>query len=134
MVPGTLVWLEAVPLTANGKVDRDALSAYEPPGRGDLSSDYRGPGTPVEQWLAEMWGDLARTSPVGVDDDFFELDGHSLMAVRIIVEISARTGVEIDPQELYAGPTIAELAGLITAGAPGQADTGGDEDRKPAGE
>ncbi|MFI2764550.1 amino acid adenylation domain-containing protein [Streptomyces echinatus] len=117
MIPAGLVWLEALPLTANGKVDRDALTAYAPPGRGDLSSDYRGPGTPVEQWLAEMWGDLTQTSPVGVDDDFFELGGHSLMAVRIIVEISGRTGVEIDPQDFYACPTIAELAELIAAGA-----------------
>ncbi|MBC2906551.1 non-ribosomal peptide synthetase [Streptomyces cupreus] len=134
MIPAVLVWLEALPLTANGKVDRDALSAYEPPGRGDLSSDYRGPGTPLEQWLTEMWGDLTRTSPVGVDDDFFELGGHSLMAVRIIVEISARTGVEIDPQDFYACPTIAELTELITADAPEQADMRSDEDRKSAGE
>ncbi|GHD79141.1 hypothetical protein GCM10010317_099390 [Streptomyces mirabilis] len=118
MIPAVLVWLEALPLTVNGKVDRDALTAYAPPGRGDLSSDYRGPGNPLEQWLAEMWGDLTQTSPVGVDDDFFELGGHSLMAVRIIVEISDRTGVEIDPQDFYACPTISELAGLIAAGAP----------------
>ncbi|SBU91164.1 amino acid adenylation domain-containing protein [Streptomyces sp. Ncost-T6T-1] len=136
MIPAALVWVDALPLTVNGKVDRDALTAYAPPGRGDLSSDHRDPGNPLEQWLAEMWGDLTQMSPVGVDDDFFELGGHSLMAVRIIVEISARTGVEIDPQDFYARPTISELAGLISDGVHAQAARGargaGDVDQRPS--
>ncbi|MEU8501947.1 non-ribosomal peptide synthetase [Streptomyces lavendulae] len=133
LIPAALVWLEALPLTANGKVDREALYEYQPPGRGDLSSKYRGPASPLEQWLAEMWGDLTQTSPVGVDDDFFELGGHSLMAVRIIVEIGDRTGVEIDPQDFYACPTIAELSDLIAAGRPLGANRSVG-DREPAGE
>lgn len=113
MIPATFRWLDQLPLTANGKVDRKRLAADTMPGRPELSTDYRAPSTGTERWLAQLWADLMQLEQVGVDDDFFELGGHSLMATRITVEIGARYGHTMPAVAFYEDPTIAQLATLI---------------------
>ncbi|WNV84701.1 non-ribosomal peptide synthetase [Umezawaea sp. Da 62-37] len=119
MIPARFVRVDELPLTANGKVDRSALAALALPDRGDLSTDYRAPATPLESWLAELWADLLQVERVGVDDDFFEIGGHSLMAVRLTSEIFDRHEVDVPIHTYYENPTVAELAALIARGCQG---------------
>ncbi|MCP4662247.1 MAG: amino acid adenylation domain-containing protein, partial [bacterium] len=122
MVPASFVVLDALPLTAHGKVDRAALSrrAAAAPAvkRAQLATDFAAPRTVAEEMLAEIWtqllGDRAPGSPqVGVDDNFFDLGGHSLLAVRVISRVRQAFGVEIALRELFAAPTVAGLAARI---------------------
>src|SRR5581483_7491526 len=83
MVPSALVPLEAVPVTANGKLDRKALPA--PDGaRADLAESYVAPDGPVEEAIAVAWSDVLRVECVGRNDDFFDLGGHSLLALKML--------------------------------------------------
>jgi acyl carrier protein len=81
----------------------------------ELSSDYRAPGTPLEEELAAMWREFLHVEPVGVDDDFFELGGHSLLAADLLVATERAAGVHVPARTLYLQPTIAELAEAIDA-------------------
>ncbi|CAM4456833.1 non-ribosomal peptide synthetase [Nocardia ninae] len=113
MIPAAFQWLDQLPLTGNGKIDRKRLATTVMPGRPELSTEYRAPSTDTEAWLAQLWGDLMQLDTIGVDDDFFELGGHSLMATRITLEIGARYGQTVPPVAFYEDPTIAQLSVLI---------------------
>ncbi|MEV4068053.1 phosphopantetheine-binding protein, partial [Nonomuraea dietziae] len=100
--------MAALPLTPGGKLDRNALP---PPDWSRAVAAYRAPTTPVEAELAELWGEvLGLGEPVGVDDDFFDLGGHSLAAGRIIARIQSRFAVEAPILVLFENPTVAGLA------------------------
>ncbi len=100
MVPAAVLSLASFPLAPSGKVDRRALPA---PGRGRpaLSTDYAPPSTPEEQILAAVWAEILGLDAIGIDDDFFELGGDSLLAVRITVRAREALGREIDLQSLF---------------------------------
>ncbi|MEU4545899.1 non-ribosomal peptide synthetase [Nonomuraea dietziae] len=109
MVPGRLVVMAALPLTPGGKLDRNALPP--PDWSRAVAAVYRAPATPVEAELAELWAEvLGLGEPVGVDDDFFDLGGHSLAAGRIIARIQSRFAVEAPILALFENPTVAGLA------------------------
>src|SRR3546814_12620912 len=81
MVPLHWLWLDRLPLNANGKLDRKALPALE---IGQLQSqDYQAPGNELEQTLADIWAPVLKVARAGVRDHFFELGGHSLLAPQI---------------------------------------------------
>ncbi|MGB5747827.1 MAG: phosphopantetheine-binding protein [Desulfobacterales bacterium] len=113
MVPGAFVLLEKMPLTRNGKLDREKLQA------GDrLQKDAPGsptlPRTPVEQILGDIWCDLLCIKEISIDDDFFQLGGHSLMATQLIHRISRETQENLPLSTVFQSSTIRSLALLIT--------------------
>jgi acyl carrier protein len=105
--------LEAIPLTANGKLDRRALPAPDA-NRLDAERTFVPPRGPVEQELAEMWCDLLRLDKISVHDNFFELGGHSLLLIQISTRIQRVFHVELSLRTLFNVPTIAEMAVSIS--------------------
>ncbi|MFJ9774318.1 amino acid adenylation domain-containing protein [Kitasatospora sp. NPDC101157] len=113
LVPGAFVQLDELPLGPSGKVDRRALAAREERSRPAVDAPLRLPGSELEQWLAQLWGDLLEIDTVGVDDDFFDLGGHSLVAAAITEEIGRVHRVFVTARSFYENPTVAELAEVI---------------------
>jgi amino acid adenylation domain-containing protein len=121
MVPSDFVRLEALPLNANGKVDRRALPAPDPARLGP-AEDRVEPRNATEERLARIWAELLGARPLGVHDGFFEIGGHSLLATQMVSRIRDAFGVELELRAVFEAPTIARLAPLVEA-AP-RADTG----------
>jgi acyl carrier protein len=112
MVPSAIVLLEKLPLTANGKIDRQALAALqaEAPER---TTDYVAPRTETERSLAAIWGELLGLDRVGVDDDVFDLGAHSLLAMKALTRIREAFGINLVLRNLFEQPTVAQLAPMI---------------------
>lgn len=107
MVPSVWVPLKELPLSANGKVDRQALPI---PAQAQPEQACLAPCTPIELALAAIWKELLGAEPIGRKDSFFELGGDSLLATRFGAMARDRLGVELPLGDLFEGPTIAELA------------------------
>jgi amino acid adenylation domain-containing protein len=108
MVPDAFVWLDKLPLTPSGKIDRAALGSKPQEKRPERVL----PRTATEQIVAEIWArELNMT--VGVEDDFFELGGHSLRAISLIAALETRFGVTLSPATLFRAPTVSALARAI---------------------
>ncbi|QXX96205.1 AMP-binding protein [Serratia marcescens] len=107
MVPAAYVWLEALPLTGNGKLDKRALPA--PQVDAYVREAYAAPQGEVESLLASLWSDLLDVARVGRNDNFFELGGHSLMAVRLANRLQ-QAGWHLPLQALFTGPVLHVLA------------------------
>ena len=122
MVPTFVVPLAALPLTANGKVDRRALPDPDPAGR--LATVlFVPPGTPDEERMAALWRELLETEGVGVEHGFFDLGGHSLLATRLVSRIRGAFGVELPVRAVFEHPTVAGLCRqLRRLGAPAAGD------------
>ncbi|WP_314176403.1 non-ribosomal peptide synthetase [Streptomyces winkii] len=112
MVPWAIQIRPELTLNRNGKVDRRALPAVSRAPR-DVWNEYVAPVTALERDLAELWGRVLGIEPVGVEDDFFDLGGHSLMAAGLITTIQSELGVAVSARTLYLQPTVAELAAAI---------------------
>jgi len=115
MVPSAVLALERFPLTPHGKVDVRALPL--PESQRTLSNE---PRTPVEQKLAALWREVLGVNVVGIDDDFFALGGHSLMATQLVSRVNAAFDVELPLRRLMEAPTIAELAIAVAAHRAGE--------------
>ncbi|WP_240359950.1 non-ribosomal peptide synthetase [Pyxidicoccus trucidator] len=111
MVPSAFVLLEALPLTANGKVDRRALPAPSTL-RGE-DAVFIAPRTPVQQALAGIWERVLHVDRVGLGDNFFTLGGHSLLATQAISQIRGTFQLELSLRSLFEAPTLEELATRI---------------------
>jgi amino acid adenylation domain-containing protein/non-ribosomal peptide synthase protein (TIGR01720 family) len=110
MVPAAFMFLEALPLTANGKVDRKALPVPESQ-RPELTRRYTAPRTAAEKTLSAVWSKALRVEKVGIEDNFFELGGDSILSIQII-SAARREGLKLTPKLLFANQTIASLAGV----------------------
>jgi thioesterase domain-containing protein/acyl carrier protein len=114
MIPSAFVVMDELPTTVNGKVDRKALPP--PVGRPSWAGNFVAPRNETEQAVAEIWEDLLDVRPVGVKDDFFDLGGHSMLAVRMIAEIDMTLGRQLPLGALFQDPTVAHLANMIEQG------------------
>nr|UNQ78295.1 non-ribosomal peptide synthetase [Microbispora sp.] len=119
MVPTTVMVLQTLPLTVNGKVDRRALPA---PDLTHTAGQGRGPSTPQEEVLCAVFAEVLGVPQVGVDDDFFKLGGDSLLATRVVTRVRAALNAEISVREVFETPTVARLAERL--GTAGGARTG----------
>ena len=116
MVPSAFVLLGKMPLTHHGKLDRDALPA--PDWQAQVRATHTAPRTPAERALAEIWADVLDVPDIGVDADFFELGGDSILGARALARIRARFGADLSPRVVFDARTIAKLAALLPDGAP----------------
>jgi amino acid adenylation domain-containing protein len=113
MVPSALMPLATLPMTPNGKLDRDGLPEPDRDARPD--STLVSPRDLLERQLLEIWEELLSVRPIGVTDSFFDLGGHSLLAVRMLGRIKERFGRELPLATLFAGQTIETLAETLRA-------------------
>lgn len=114
MIPGEIVSVTALPLTPHGKVDRRALEAQAPQGRGqEVRQD---PETELECEILQVWKDVLGERPMGVTDDFFALGGHSLLAVRVLARVRKITGKDLPLSIFFQGGTVRQLARVVEEG------------------
>ncbi len=113
MVPAKFVFLDAFPLTNNGKVDRKALPAPQweeaRPGQ-----ELDGPRNATEETLTNIWKEIFKVESVGIHEDFFDLGGHSLLAIKVMARIRDAFGLDLPVLILFESPTIAALAEYIS--------------------
>jgi len=113
MIPQHFVVLSDLPLTSNGKVDREALSRLE---LGiETSATPSAPATPMENQMKEIWEQNLSRSPIGLDQDYFEMGGDSLSAVNLLLAIEKQFGIRLKPQILPEHSTISELVREVEA-------------------
>jgi acyl carrier protein len=112
MTPSSIVFLETLPQTPNGKVDRNALPAPELV-RVAPEKSFVAPRTPVEEKLAAIWSEVLRVEKIGVYENFFDLGGHSLLAIQVMARVREAFQVEIPLRSLFEALTVASLAEII---------------------
>ena len=105
MIPSAFVFLESLPLNANGKVDRAAL-----PAPSANEGQFIAPRTPVEETLAAIIAEVLKLPRVGIDEDFFHLGAHSLLGAQVIARIRADFGIELKLLDVFDAPTVSELS------------------------
>jgi acyl-coenzyme A synthetase/AMP-(fatty) acid ligase/acyl carrier protein len=110
MVPSRVMWIEALPLTHNGKVDVKALPEIEAVAEVET---YVAPRTPTEEELCGIWAEVLHVERVGAEDSFFELGGHSLLATQLLSRVRDVFGVEVSLKGLFEQPTVAALAVIL---------------------
>jgi amino acid adenylation domain-containing protein len=111
MVPAQFVVLDTLPLTSNGKIDRKALPAPS----GETVAEGKGgpPRTQTQKKIVDIWHSLLRIGGIGIEDDFFDLGGHSLAATALMQKLRTTFGVELKLASLFDSPTVAGLAEVV---------------------
>ncbi len=113
VIPSAVVVLDALPLTAGGKLDRQAL----PEPNFAAPSSGRGPRTPQERAMCDLFCDILGLAEVGIDDSFLDLGGHSLLATRLVSRIRSTFGTELNIRTVFESPTVARLVERLTRAA-----------------
>jgi hypothetical protein len=112
MLPGAYVFVQEMPLSANGKIDHSALP--DPETRAS-ETEYVAPRTPAEQTLARIWSEVLGIDRVGIHDNFFSLGGHSLLATRVAAALHENLRIDLPVRDVFEFPTLAALAERVTA-------------------
>jgi amino acid adenylation domain-containing protein len=120
MVPSAFILVNAIPLTANGKIDTRALAIFE--GTQSQQPSLIAPRNPIEEGLVSIWKEVLSVDHVGVDDNFFDLGGHSLLATQVIARVRSAFHVQLPLRTLFESPTVASLALAIAKFKPEPAD------------
>ncbi|MFJ3484099.1 amino acid adenylation domain-containing protein [Pseudomonas sp. NPDC090202] len=122
MIPAYILFLDKMPLSPNGKIDRKALPKAD---ASQLQHAYIAPQTELQQQIAAIWQDVLDLQQVGLNDHFFELGGHSLLATQAVARIKPLLSCELSLRDLFAAPTLNAFSALLTAriaeGAPRKA-------------
>jgi acyl carrier protein len=113
MVPAAIVLMEAIPLTPNGKVDRAALPA--PCERPRIATAYAEPETDLERAVASLWEEVLGVENIGVNDNFFDLGGDSLLGMRLMAALQDTFGIELPLRDLFTSSTLRELCATLRA-------------------
>jgi non-ribosomal peptide synthase protein (TIGR01720 family) len=121
MIPSAFVWLDSLPLTRHGKVDRRALPA--PEANGDRRRSGQAPRTAAECQLAAIWSAVLGVKDVSADDNFFELGGDSILSIQVVARANA-AGLRITPRQIFQNPTLEALAAVAGAAAAVEAEQG----------
>jgi amino acid adenylation domain-containing protein len=109
LVPAVVVEVESLPLTVNGKVDRQALPLVER----EVRVNYTAPRNPIEEVLCGIFSAVLGRGHIGIHDNFFDLGGHSLMATQVISRMRSAFNVELAPRLMFEKPTVAELGAAV---------------------
>ncbi|HLO02126.1 MAG TPA: amino acid adenylation domain-containing protein [Symbiobacteriaceae bacterium] len=116
MIPTLFVWLDALPRTPNGKVDRRALPV--PQVGASSGKAFVSPRTPVEMVLARLWAQTLQVERVGIHDTFFDLGGHSLLAARLIAQVRQTFQTQLPVRVLFEATTVAQMAEVLIKNEP----------------
>ncbi|HEV2472153.1 MAG TPA: amino acid adenylation domain-containing protein, partial [Chthonomonadales bacterium] len=122
MIPSAYVFLEKLPLSPNGKINRLALPSPTRADRRTEGAAYVAPRTPLEEQVLLLWSDALDADTIGVHDNFFEIGGHSLLAARIMARVRDAFGVDLPMTALFEDPTPSALAEAIEAALVGNSD------------
>src|SRR5262249_12330793 len=109
MIPSWFEVLDAIPLTPNGKIDRNAL----PPPDGERPTLHQGfvkPRTEIEELVAQVWREVLKLEKVGIYDNFFDLGGHSLLATRVVAHLRSYFNIDLPLRKLFELPTVSGFA------------------------
>jgi len=112
MIPNAFIFLDAFPLTPNGKINRRDLPVPDKYQR-NLAVEFVAPRTDTEQKIAAIWAEVLRLKEVGIYDNFFELGGHSLLATQVISRLKEAFAIDFPFRYLFENPTIEQLAKKI---------------------
>ncbi|WP_437675091.1 amino acid adenylation domain-containing protein [Sorangium sp. So ce131] len=129
MIPSAFMALDALPLNPNGKVDREALPLPEEQGEVSASAATP-PRTELERTIAAVWQEVLLASRIGVEDNFFDLGGHSLLVARVRTRLREQLNREVAMLDLFKHPTIASLAAALSAGPEAEPARRADEDER----
>jgi amino acid adenylation domain-containing protein len=110
MVPAVFIFLDTMPLTPNGKIDRRSLPIPEL----NLEETFIAPRNPIEEELAKIWASVLGLEQVGIAENFFELGGHSLLATQVVSRLRKIFEIELPLRSLFENPTVAGLAEVIS--------------------
>jgi len=127
MVPARFVFLDAMPLSPSGKLDRKALPAPDQPASG--ADGYVGPRNAIEEKMAAVWSEMLGAERVGVHDNFFDLGGDSILTIRILARLY-QLGIRLTPLQVFDLQTVARLAAVAVV----EGGAGAAVDRSPAGD
>jgi hypothetical protein len=112
MIPAAFVAIDRIPLTSNGKIDRQALPRAEF-ASADILGEFIEPRTPLEREVADSWKEVLGLERVGLHENFFEIGGHSLLATRVIILLRAKLGLTFSLRLLFENPTVAGMASAL---------------------
>ncbi|MCP5051336.1 MAG: AMP-binding protein [bacterium] len=113
MIPACFIQLEKLPLTSNGKIDKNALAAQSTSDDSQLQTHYTPPRNPIEKTLTAIWQEILQQEKISITDNFFDLGGYSLKATQVVSRVHKELSVEITLRDLFNSLTIADLAVLI---------------------
>lgn len=116
MIPAALAVLPTFPLTTNGKIDVKALPSLSDASQ-QGAGNYAGPRNPTEEKLAAIWAEVLGVAKVGIHDDFFDLGGQSLTAMKLVSDCQQLAGIWMELQDVFEAPTIAKLTERLGLGA-----------------
>ncbi|MAU17386.1 MAG: type I polyketide synthase [Muricauda sp.] len=112
MIPSFYIWIDGFPMTRNGKIDKKSLPKPEYQ-RPDSAPIYRKPRTGPEKEIAKIWAETLHIPKIGIDDNFFEMGGNSLLVQKLSVEMEQRLSIKVPVTKIYQNPTISELAEFL---------------------